>query len=115
MTTRNQNRKIVEELVSQDSETPIAENNLTENLVAGPSKSKIHLQNLDEIKTSLRKEIISDLAKIPAEHQRKILKLIPQLFKKSTISQNAEDSDSETEKVFLMTASTPTKSETITH
>ena len=45
------------------------ENNLEENLIAGPSKSsKIHLENVDEIKMSLRKEIMSDLTKILAEN-----------------------------------------------
>ena len=37
MTTRSQKRKAVAELVSGDFEASIAENNTTENLVAGPS------------------------------------------------------------------------------
>ena len=56
MTARNQKRKAVEELVSQDIETLIGENNQTENLVAGPSKSpRVHSENIDETKTSLKK------------------------------------------------------------
>ena len=58
MTTRSQKRKAVAELVSGDFEASVAENNTTENLVAGPSKNlRIELENLEEIKTSLRREI----------------------------------------------------------
>ena len=65
MTTRSQRRKAVAELVSGDFETSVVENNPRENLVASSSKSpRIQPENLDEIKTSLRKEIMSDLAKI---------------------------------------------------
>ena len=40
--------KAVEELVSQDLETPVAENNQAESLIAGPRESpKIHLENLN--------------------------------------------------------------------
>ena len=64
MTGRSQQRKSVEVLISQDLETPLAENNQAESLIAGPCESlKVHLENLNEFKTSLRKEIISDLAK----------------------------------------------------
>ena len=53
MTTRRQKRKAVEGHVSRDIEISIAENNPEEN----PSKSpKIHFENLDEIKTSLKKD-----------------------------------------------------------
>ena len=73
MTTRNQNRKAVEEVVSHDLETPIAGNNQTLILVAGLSKSpRIQPQNLDEIKTSLRNEILADLTEILAENQKEI-------------------------------------------
>ena len=62
MTTRSQKRKADAELVSGEFEASSTENNQTENYVAGPSKSpKILSEKLDEIITSLRKEIISDL------------------------------------------------------
>ena len=48
MTTRSQKRKAVEELVSQDLETLVAENNQTENLIAGPSKSPKILGRRDQ-------------------------------------------------------------------
>ena len=77
MTNRSQKRKAVEELVSRVMETPITKNNPEENFIAGPSKSpKINLDKLGEIKTSLRKEIMSDLTKILAENQNEMLKSI---------------------------------------
>ena len=58
MTTRSQKREAVAELVSGDFEAPVAENNSSENLVASPSKTlRAESESLDEIKTSLRKEI----------------------------------------------------------
>ena len=39
MTTRMLKRKVAEEIVSRDMETPLAENNSEENLIAVPSKS----------------------------------------------------------------------------
>ena len=64
MTTKSQKRKAVADLASGDFETFIAENNTTENLVAGPSKNpRIEPENLEEIKTSLRREIMTDLLK----------------------------------------------------
>ena len=69
MTTRSQKRKAIAELVSGDLETSIAENNSSEDLVAGPSKTlRLEPWNLEEIKTSLRKEIMSDLTEILAEN-----------------------------------------------
>ena len=63
MTTRSQ-KKAVEELVSGDLGTQITVNNLTENLIAGPSKTpRVQIETLDEIKTSLRKKIMFDLEK----------------------------------------------------
>ena len=60
MTTRGQKKKTVEEPVSRYKETPITENSLIEILIARISKCpKIQPEN--EIKTSLRKEIMSDL------------------------------------------------------
>ena len=62
MTTRSQKRRAVEELVSRDTDTPKTGDNTDKNLVAGPNKSpRVQPENLDEIKTSLRKEIMSDL------------------------------------------------------
>ena len=65
MATRRQKRKAVAELVSGDFEASVAGNSQAENLVPGPSKSpKIQAEKIDEIKTLLRKEIMSDLTKI---------------------------------------------------
>ena len=67
MTTRSQKRKAVAELVSGDFETSITENFPSENLVASSSKvPRIEPEGLAEIKTSLRKEIMSDLTEILA-------------------------------------------------
>ena len=50
MTTRSQKRKAVAELVSREFEASVAENNSSENLVAGPRKTlRVELENLDEI------------------------------------------------------------------
>ena len=69
MTTKSQKRKPVAELVSGDSEASITVNNPPENLVASSSKSpRIQPENLDELKTSLSKEIMSDLTKILVEN-----------------------------------------------
>ena len=74
MTTRSQKRKAVAELVSGDFETSVAENSPSENVVASSSKvPRTEPESLIEIKTSLRKEIMSDLTKILAENQRKCL------------------------------------------
>ena len=83
MTTRSQKRKAVAELVSGEFETPVNEGILSEDLIAGPSKTfRIEPENLDEIKTSLRKKILSDLSKILAENQKEMIKLIAPLSKK---------------------------------
>ena len=96
MTTRSQKRKAVAELVSGDFGTSIVENNSSENLIAGPSKvPRVALENLEEIKTSLKKEIMSDLTKILAENQKEMLKLIPLLSKKQPVCSKVQDSDSE--------------------
>ena len=64
MTTRSQKKKALAELVSEEFEASVAENISSENLVAGPSKTiRVDPKNLDEIKTSLREEIMSDLTK----------------------------------------------------
>ena len=77
MTTRSQKSRAVAELVSGDFETSVTENSPSENLVASSSKvPRIEPESLTEIKTSLRKEIMSDLTKILAENQKEMLKLI---------------------------------------
>ena len=64
MTTGSYKRKVVEELVSEDQGTPVTENLTSENLTSCPSKSpKLQAGNIDEIKTSFRKEIMSTLTR----------------------------------------------------
>ena len=71
MTTRSQKRKAVEKLVSVDQKTPWARNNQRENPVVGTSKSpNVRTENLEEIKSTLRKEILSDLTKVLDENQK---------------------------------------------
>ena len=68
MTTRIQKRKAVAELVSGDFKTSVAENSPSENLIASSSKiPRVEPESLTAIKTSLRKEMMSDLPKILAE------------------------------------------------
>ena len=77
MTIRSQKRKAVAELVSEEFEASVAENIQSENLIAGPSKTlRVEPENLDEIKTISRKEIISNLTKMLAENQKEMLKLV---------------------------------------
>ena len=58
MTTRSQKRKAVAELVSGDFEASLAENNSTENLIASSSKKpRLELENLEEIKITLKKRL----------------------------------------------------------
>ena len=116
MTTRSQKRKAGAELVSDDFETSVTENFPPETLVASSSKiSRIESENLAEIKTSLRKEIMSDLTKILAENQKEMLKLIAPLNKKQNVLINAQDSDSETENVSVARTSTPVKIQNTTN
>ena len=113
MTTRSQKRKAVEELVSTEMETPIAEVNQNLNPVAGSSKSpRVNTENLEEIKSSLRKEIMSDLTKILAENQKEMLKLIAAPVKKQTVIATTEETDSESENIPENATSTPIKSKT---
>ena len=71
MTTRSQKRKAVEELVSAEIETPLAGNSQNTNPVAGTTKSpKVPTEILEEMKSALRKEKMSDLTKILAENQK---------------------------------------------
>ena len=59
MTTRSQKRKAVAELVSGDFEASLAENNSTENLTASSSKNpRLEFENLEEIKTSLKRDCV---------------------------------------------------------
>ena len=77
----------MEELVSSDLETPIVESNPKENLGACPSKSqRVQSENPDEIKTSLRLEIVSDLAKILAEDQKEMVNLMAPFAKQTSPS-----------------------------
>ena len=70
MTIRSQKRRSIAELVSGESETSEPENIPSGDLIASSSKApRIESENLDEIKTSLRKEILADLTKILAEYQ----------------------------------------------
>ena len=115
MTTRSQKRKAVAELVSGDFEASIAENTPFENLIALPSKvPRVEPENLEEIKTSLRKEIMSDLTKILAENQKEMPILIAPLNKKQPASSNVQDSDSEPENISVARTSTPVKTYTAT-
>ena len=116
MTTRSQKRKAIAELVSGDFEDSLAENNPPESLIAGPSKSaRLEPENLEEIKTSLRKEIMSDLTKILAENQKELLRLIAPSNKKQIVHVNIQDSDSEPENVSAIKTSTPGKVHTATN
>ena len=113
MTTRSQKRKAVAELVSGDFETSITENFPPETLVASSSKiPRIEPENLAEIKTLLRKEIMSDLTKILAENQKEMLKLIAPTVKKQTIITASEETDSESENIPENATSTPIENKT---
>ena len=96
MTTRSQQKKYVEELVSEDLEPLIGGNNQTEILFAGTSKSKIQCEHLDEIKTSLRKEVLAYLTTILADNHKEMLMLVAPGGEKPTIPQNNEEPRSET-------------------
>ena len=116
MTTRSQKRKAVNELVSGEFETSLTENNLTENLVPSCSKTtRAEPEDLNELKASLRKEILSDLSKILAENQKEMFKLIAPLSKKRAVSLENQDSDSEVENTLVARTSTPVKRVTATN
>ena len=115
MTTRSQKRKAIAELASGDFETSLAENNSTENLIPSSSKNpRLELENLEEIKTTLRKEIMTDLTKILAENQKEMLKLIAPASKKRSANPNMQDSDSDQENISVARTSTPVKTQTAT-
>ena len=90
--------------------------NQHENLVAGTSKSrKLQSENLDEIKSSLRKEIMSYFTKTLAENQMEMLKLIAPTAKKKLASPpETVDTDSEPANVPPTISSTPVNSKTST-
>ena len=116
MTPKSQKRKAVAELLSGDLETSVAENSRYENLIASSSKiPRLEPESLTEIKTSLRKEIMSDLTKILAENQKEMLKLRAPFNKKQTVHMNVQDSDSEPENVSVTRTSTPVKIHTATN
>ena len=113
MTTRSQKRKAIEELVSTEIETPIPEANQNLNPVAGTSKSpRILTENLEEIRSSLRREIMSDLNKILAENQKEMLKLIAPVTKKHAEARASEETDSDPENIPENATSTPIKTKT---
>ena len=113
MTTRSQKRKAAEELISTEIETSLPENTPSVNPVAGTSKSpKITSDNLEEIKSSLRKEIMSDLTKILAENQKEMLKLIAPTTKKQHAIRSAEESDSDPDDIPENATSTPIRNKT---
>ena len=114
MTTRSQKRKVVAALVSGDFEASVTENSPPENLVARSSKSpRKQPENLNEIKTSLRKEIMSDWAKMLAENQKEMLKLIAPLNRKQQVHHlKVQDPDSEPENTSVARTSKPVKTNT---
>ena len=69
----------------------------------------IEPENLDEIKTSLRRKTLSDLSKILAENQKEMLKVIAPLSRKRTTCVNDQDSDSELENISVARTTTPVK------
>ena len=85
MTTRSQKIQADAELVSGNFQASVVRKSPSENLIASSSKSpRVQPQNLSEIKTSLRKEIMSDLANMLADNQKEMLKLLAPLKKKTT-------------------------------
>ena len=113
MTTKNQKKKVVEDLVSVDQETTLGGNNQSENPVVGMSKSpKVLTENLEETESTLRKEILSDLTKILSENQKETLKLMAHVAKKQTTLTVPGKADSESENVPPTVTSTPVKSKT---
>ena len=116
MTKNSQKRKAVAELVSGEFEASVAENNSPEDLIARPSETlRAEPENLNEIKISLRIELMSHLTKILAENQKEILKLIAILSKKRPIHLKDRDPDSEPENISVARTSTPVKITTATN
>ena len=89
MTTRGQKRTTTTEVASGEFEVYPAEPHQVENCVASMSKSpRIQTENLDEIKTCLRKEKMADLTKILAENQKQMIELITPTVRKTNVVQN---------------------------
>ena len=65
--------------------------------------------NLDEVKRSLRKEIMSGLTKNFAENQKEQVKLRARTAEKTSNQQHFRDSDSEAEDTFIAPTSTTIK------
>ena len=63
------------------------------------------------MKSTLRKEILSDLTKILAENQKEMLKLIEPVAKRQTTLTVPEKSDSECENFPPTVSSTPVKTQ----
>ena len=102
--------------MSREFETSLTENNLAENLVASCSKTfRTETGDLNEIKSSLRKEILADLSKLLAENQKELFKLIARLNKKRAVSLENQDSDPEVEDISVAQTSTPVKTVTTTN
>ena len=79
MTTR---RKAAAELASGEFEIFATENVQSKNLSAGPSKSpRVKPERLGEIKTSLRRETMTDLKKNLAENLKETMTLVAPLAK----------------------------------
>ena len=100
--------------MSGEFETSLTENNLAGNLVASCSKtSRTETGDLNEIKASLRKEVLADLSKILPENQKEIFKLIASLNKKRTVLLEKESFDPEVDDTAQ--TSTPVKTVTTTN
>ena len=75
----------VEQLVSGKFELPEIEDNTVENPIVSTGYSvRLHSGNLDENKTSLGMEIMSDVTTLLAENQKEMLKLIASTHEENT-------------------------------
>ena len=98
MTTSSHKRKAVEEVVSVDQDAPLSGKNQNENPVAGTNKSpNVRTEKLEELKSTLRKEILADLTSSLAENQKEMHRLIAPFAKKQPTLTVLEESDSESE------------------
>ena len=82
-----------------------------------PKLERVNRQNFElriggGIKSTLRKEILSDPTKILAENQKEMLKWMAPVAKKKHTLTVPEESDSESENVPPTVTSTPVKSKT---
>ena len=115
MTTRSEKRKAAVGLFPARLETLLADNSQAEDLKPGRRKNpRTHSENLDDIKLSLRKGIMSNFTKILAENRNEMLKLIATTIKNPTGSQALENTDSEPESPFPTNTSTPIRPKTTT-